>query len=424
MRLLSVSHSAIITGMKIWMKYLLGIILGFTASFILPVASPQLSSAIAFIKEIFTRSVSYIMIPLIFSSTCTAAFKLSQADSFRKTALWTGIIIAASSVLLTLIGLFSILFVKLPRIPISVEKLANVSVLDISSLVRQIFPYSSVQTLSEEFFMLPVFVFAIILGLACSQEETAVSRPIINLSDSLSRVCYLIMNFFLEIFSIGMIAISVSWIVQFRSILAQGIFTPLIIILLCDFIFVAVVVYPLILYFVCHDPRPYRVLYAGLASIFTSFFSGNTNVSLPVIMRHSKDSLGEQRRVTAFSIPLFSIFARGGSALVTVVSFIVIWRSYSTLNITFVDLLWFSAVSFALSFALGNMPVGGTFFALTVLCTMYSRGFESGYLLLRPAAAIIGSFAAAFDAVTTIFGSYFVAIKTKQIRHKELSNFI
>ena len=227
-----------------------------------------------------------------------------------------------------------------------------------------------------------------------------------------------------EIFSIGMIAISISWTVQFRSVIAQGIFTPLIIILFVDLILVSVVIFPLILYFVCHDPKPFRVLYAGLASVFTAFFSGNTNVTLPVIIRHSKDSLGEQRRNTGFVLPLFSIFARGGSALVTVVSFIVIWRSYSTLNIGFTDLIWFSVVAFALSFALGNMPTGGTFFALMVLCTMYSRGFETGYLLLRPAAGIIGSFAAAFDAVTTIFGSYFIAIKTKQIHHKELNNFI
>jgi len=326
-------------------------------------------------------------------------------------------------VLLTIIGLFSILFIKLPRIPISVEKLSTVAVLDIASLIKQVFPYSIYQSFSEGFFLLPVFVFAVILGISCNHNDS-VSRPLITLADSFSKVCYTIMAFFMELFSIGIIAISIFWTVQFRSIIAQGIFTPLILTLLGDLIFVSLVVYPLILYFVCHDPRPYRVLYASLASLFTAFFSGNTNVTLPVLLRHSKDSLGEQRRITAFTMPLFSIFARGGSALVTVVSFIVIWRSYSSLPISFTDLVWFSAVSFALSFALGNMPTEGTFFALTVLCTMYSRGFETGYLLLRPAALILGSFAAAFDAVTTIFGSYFIAIKTKQIRHKELSNFI
>lgn len=409
--------------MKIWIKYLIGIILGFASTFILPVASPQLISAVSFVKEIFVRCSSYILIPLVFSSTCIAAFRLYQEKKLRKTAVWTGIIIASSSVLLTLVGLFSILFVKLPRIPISAEKQANVSVVDIPELIKQVFPYSAFETWSEGFFLLPVFVFALVLGISSSKNDT-ISRPVVSLADSFSKICYSIMSYFIEIFSIGMIAISISWTVQFRSVIAQGIFTPLIIILFVDLILVSVVIFPLILYFVCHDPKPFRVLYAGLASVFTAFFSGNTNVTLPVIIRHSKDSLGEQRRNTGFVLPLFSIFARGGSALVTVVSFIVIWRSYSTLNIGFTDLIWFSVVAFALSFALGNMPTGGTFFALMVLCTMYSRGFETGYLLLRPAAGIIGSFAAAFDAVTTIFGSYFIAIKTKQIHHKELNNFI
>ena len=82
-------------------------------------------------------------------------------------------------------------------------------------------------------------------------------------------------------------------------------------------------------------------------------------------------------------------------------------------------MLWISGTAFFLSFLLGGMSTGGTFIALTVLCTIYGRGMETGYLLLKPAAAIIGSFAALFDAATTMFGSYIVANNTKTIeRHR------
>ena len=77
-----------------------------------------------------------------------------------------------------------------------------------------------------------------------------------------------------------------------------------------------------------------------------------------------------------------------------------------------------------LSFLLGGFPAGGAFVSLTVLCTLYSRSFETGFLLLKPAAPIICSFAAAFDALTAMFGSYIVAVKTKCIEHHGIKHFI
>ena len=67
---------------------------------------------------------------------------------------------------------------------------------------------------------------------------------------------------------------------------------------------------------------------------------------------------------------------------------------------------------------------GGAFVSLTVLCTLYSRSFETGFLLLKPAAPIICSFAAAFDVLTAMFGSYIVAVKTKCIEHHGIKHFI
>ena len=106
------------------------------------------------------------------------------------------------------------------------------------------------------------------------------------------------------------------------------------------------------------------------------------------------------------------------------ICFVVILRSYSSLSISFSDIIWIGTTSFILSFLLGGLPVGGTFMALTIMCTMYGRGFEAGYLLLKPAAGIIGAFAAAIDAATAMFGSYFVAFKTKSIEHYDMKHFI
>lgn len=102
----------------------------------------------------------------------------------------------------------------------------------------------------------------------------------------------------------------------------------------------------------------------------------------------------------------------------------MILRSYSSLGYSAFDILWIFVAAFAISLVLSSLPSGGTFIALTILCTMYGRGFEAGYLLLRPAAPVFCSFAAAFDAVSAVFGTYIVAVKTKQFEHVEVKHFI
>ena len=224
---------------------------------------------------------------------------------------------------------------------------------------------------------------------------------------------------FTELFSAGIVFVMCSWTLQFKSVIKSGVFTPLIIMLCAQFIVLAGIVYPLVTRFVCRNGKPLKILRASIAPFFVALFSGDTNLALPVEIRLGKETLGIRQRVNGFAFPLFSIFARGGTALVSIICFVVIWRSYSTLNIEFFDMLAISLTAFALSFVMGNLPVGGTFMTLTVLCSMFGRGMETGYLLLRPAAAIIGSFAALIDAATAMFGCYIVANNTRTIeRHR------
>ncbi|MBP5401851.1 MAG: dicarboxylate/amino acid:cation symporter [Treponema sp.] len=404
--------------MKIWIKYLIGVALGLAAAFILPLDSQIGSSVLAFITEIVIRIGRYTIIPLLFFSGIMAVYRLNDAKIVGKTALWTASVIVSSTLLLTVLGFISIVLIKLPRIPIITEKVSQVTTLNIQDLIRQMIPFSSVNSLIDGEFFLPAFIFALIVGAGCCMEHSNI-KPILSLTDSLSELFFNISTVVTDLLSIGMIAIMCNWTVQFRAVILRGVFNPLIIMLTVDFILVAGVIYPLIVRSLCRGGKPLKVLSACVVPFLTAFFSGDTNLTLPINMRLGKEKLGIRQRTNGFVYPLFSIFARGGSTLVVIISFVVIWRSYSTLPIEFPEMLWISGTAFILSFLLGGMSTGGTFVALTVLCTIYGRGMETGYLLLKPAAAIIGSFAALFDAATTMFGTYIVANNTKTIeRHR------
>jgi len=409
--------------MKVWIKYLIGVAIGLACALILPVDNPSVNAAISFILDLFIRFGRYIVVPMIFFSGIVSVNRLRSSKLILKASVWTAVITVVSSVILTLVGVLSIVIVKLPRIPITVDQVTETYSLGVGNMIRSLFPASAFEAVLEGSFLLVPFLLSFLVGWESAVDET-LFRPVVTLVDSLSKLIYGISVFFTEILSVGMIAIMCSWTITFRSVWATGIYTPMFIMFVVDFILIVGIIYPLILYYVCHDPHPYRILFASITSLFTGFFSGDINLTLPVNIRHGKESLGIRRRVSGFTYPLFSIFARGGSALVVVISFIVIWRSYSSLAISFKDVLWISGSALGLSFLLGGLPSGGSFVLLAILCTAYSKGFETSFLLLKPAAPIICSFAALFDTATAMFGSYIVAVKTKMIEHHNLAHFI
>lgn len=404
--------------MKLWLKYLIGALLGLAAALILPLDSLQGAAALSFITEMIVRIGRYTLLPLLFFSGIMAVYRMREDGLLLRTSLWTAGTIVVSSILLTALGFFSILIVRLPRIPITTERVNEIASVDLKNFCQEIFPYSSFDALTKGSFLLPAFVFALIIGAGCCMSHSNI-KPVLSLTDCLSELFYNVSTVFTELFSAGIVFVMCSWAIQFKSVLKSGVFTPLIIMLAVEFLVLTGIIYPLIARFICRNGKPLKILRASLAPFMTALLSGDTNLALPVEIRLGKEMLGIRQRTNGFAFPLFSIFARGGTSLVSIICFVVIWRSYSTLNIEFFDMFAISVTAFLLSFVMGNLPVGGTFMTLTILCSMFGRGMETGYLLLRPAAVIIGSFSALFDVSTAMFGCYIVANNTRTIeRHR------
>lgn len=405
------------------MKYIIGIIIGIVAALILPVNSVQGQAVLDFISNIAVRFGRYMLIPVLFFSIATAFYKLYEEKKTIKIMGWTIGTIVVSSIFLAIIGLVSSLIVQLPRIPISIEKLGETPELDLKSLVTTLFPYSGFEVLKEGAFLLPVYIFAALLGVAASGERMY-GKPGVNFFDSMSHICYRVMSIFTEILSVGMVALVCKWTIEFVTLQKLKIFMPMIILLAVDLALVAFVFYPIILSIICREKRPWKILYASVVPFVVAFFSGDTNLTLGLSMRHGKESLGIRRRANASIYPLFAVFGRGGAALVETVCFIQIIKSYILLDISFGAAMWVVGLALLLSFALPSHPVGGPFIAITVMCAAYGPSFESGYLLIKDAAPIICAFAAGFDVLTAMFGSYIVAYKNEYVQPVELKKYI
>jgi len=281
--------------MKVWIKYLLGAFIGISVAFIFPSGNAGFVSVMSFLSELFIRTGRYIVIPLIFTTAIESVNKLRTSKLLLKTTELTFLIIVASTLILTFVGLISILIVKLPRIPITVDVAAEIKGINVKQLILSLFPYSGFAALLDGSFLLVSLVAAFLIGWESASEEI-MFKPIFALADSASKLFYNIATFFTEIMSVFCIAIVCFWAVQFRGIIEMGIYTPMILLLFVDFLIVVGVIYPLILHFVCHDPHPYKVLYASIAPMVLSFFSGDANLALPLANRHCRESLGIRRR--------------------------------------------------------------------------------------------------------------------------------
>src|SRR5574344_2168109 len=104
--------------MKLWIKYLIGALLGVAFAFVLPSGNASIVAAVEFITEIVCRFGRYMVVPVVFFTAIIAFNRLRENKLLIKTGVWTGGVVVVSSFILTMVGLVSILFVKLPRIPI------------------------------------------------------------------------------------------------------------------------------------------------------------------------------------------------------------------------------------------------------------------------------------------------------------------
>jgi Na+/H+-dicarboxylate symporter len=240
--------------------------------------------------------------------------------------------------------------------------------------------------------------------------------------DSLSRIFYHIASFFSEILGFLMISLAAYWAVRFRAVVQAEVFRDLITLLGVFSLILGFGILPLFIYLLRPKANPWAILYGSLGPAIAAFFSGDINFSLPILLRHTKENLGARRRSNAVTLSLFATFGRAGSAMVAAIAFIVVTKSKSSLDIPLGDIFSIGLRALAISFFLARHPGDGAYIALAVLCVGYGRGFETGYLILKPLAFYLIAMGAFLDVTIASFSAFVLARisgfqEEKSVRH-------
>jgi Na+/H+-dicarboxylate symporter len=408
--------------MKIWVKLLIGALLGTIFGFLLPYEHKGILEAFAWLEQIALRVGRYTAVPLLFFALIIAIYELRQDREFWGMMGKTFLVMIGSAAFVIASGIFVTLLFPPARIPIHGEEQVETLALQIPDAVLQIFPSNMLSTLvNDGLFLLPMGVLAFFIAMGLSFDKNY-SKPVISLGDSLSRIFYHIASFFSEILALVIIILAAYWAIRYHTALRAEVFRDLMLLLGIFSVILCFGIFPLFLYFLKPKTNPWAQLYGSLGTAIAGFFSGDINFTIPLMLKHIKENMGVRRRANSVTIGLFSIFGRAGSAMVAAVSIIVIIKSYSNLGISMTDVLAIGGNAFFISFLLARHPGTGAYTALAVLCTGYGRGFEAGYLILKPLAFYLIAIGTFIDVMICSFASYAVGKiggfqEDKDIRH-------
>jgi len=411
--------------MKVWIKLLIGSVLGMTIGFLLPAESQSITSALQWLEKLALGMGRYAVVPVLVFSLTVAVYELRMDDQFWPMVLKNLLLIIASSVFVIFCGITITMLFSPDRIPIETVEQLEVVNLDPTASILEIFPSNMFSVLAGNgVFLFPVCVFAFFLGIGLNYDKNY-SKSVISLVDSLSRIFYHIASFFSEILGFILIVLSAYWAVRFNGILQAKVYKDLIIMFGVFSVVLCFGILPLGLYLLKPRVNPWLVLYGFLGPAIAAFFSGDINLSIPILQRHSKENFGIRRRSNVLSLSLFATFCRCGSAMVAAAAFIVIIKSYSYLRISPADLLSIGLRALAISFLLARHPGDGAYIALAALCLSYGGGeYRASYLILKPLAFYLVAIGTFIDIMLNAFGSYILARTNGFIEEKNLVRFI
>ncbi len=409
--------------MKIWLKLCIGAALGVIIGLLIPTGSVKAVEAVSFIASLALRLGRSLAAPLIFFSLAIAVYQLHEDKAAAKVhALSAGLSLAFTAGM-CVFGVLSILVISPDRIPILADTQVESAAFDPAAFFRGLFPDSVASVFLSPDFLYPAFILALFIGLAL-QAERVNAKPALSLFDSLSRVFYHLNSYVVEFLAIIAVALAADSVLGLRSVPDLSIYGGLLALALADAAIVALGAVPLVLYFACGKRNPYKWLYALAAPALAGLLSGDTTFCMGPLMKHAKESLGVRRRVNAVSVPMGLIIGRAGTSMVASIAFVVILRSYSSLGISFLQVLWVIGASLLLSLTLGSAPGSGALSAVINLCALFGRGFESGYLIVKPVIVPIIAIGVSLDVIVAGAVSLIAGKATGLQEDKEARFFI
>lgn len=360
------------------------------------------------------RITSYAFIPFLIASLVTGIGKLIESKEWRKFSLKNFMMIVGSNLALSLLGGLFVFLYSPSKIKITQQFTSLNHIKPWEETLSSFLPENSLSLIfSPSVNLLPLYIFLVALGLTLffSQKEGLLLKEVL---ESGARVFYKLNSFIINISSISFFFLAGFFLFRIKELSIHSSFLPLIIYLIITSCILIFGILPLIGRALFGIKKTYSILLSFKKTFIYSLLSGDRLSSLAFMLKESREKLLIPRYYTAIQAPLYALFFRGGNAFVSVITFITLMKSYSSLFIGLDQIFLTSLVIFVISFVLFDTK-SVFLLGMTFLSAYYGGNLEQSYLNLIP---ILGLLVGLSSLLDTILTAYFLVAVSKSLKIK------
>lgn|GEM_PF-550022 len=403
--------------MKAPYQYLLGISIGVCAGLLLK-PSDSLVSILQTTVDMCLRIGRYMVLPLVFFSLPVAVTKLRRTRKLGLILRYSAYYAIIATLLLALLGTLIAWMADLGRLSVISGTAPDIVIYDLKRILREIFNQNSFRVLVGNYsFLLPLIVPAFILGWYMYYDK-AIAEPTFNLFDSITRLLYKINRRLMVLMPLMLAVFTATSLIESKRILDFASFLPLLGTAFAVSLFLIGAVYPLVMRAMLGRGYSWKVMAGLMGALLSCFISGSPLFNYGNLTRHLKENLNIPRHNAALIAPLYMLFARAGTAMLSAMCMLTVIRSYSSLEITYFQVAWVVIFSFLISFALPANPNWGIVAALALLFSLYGRGLDEGWLILAPILPLLAMLGSVLDSAT---GAVMLVLINRRCEKEELN---
>jgi Na+/H+-dicarboxylate symporter len=408
--------------MKLWLKYCAGILVGAALYLVAPKALFEPTGFLRQGAEIALRIGYYAFLPMLVTGLPLAVMKLFEEKKFWPIARRSFVYFVVSSLIASLLGILVAQIPDIARLPLLADT-ASTAAQGIGQRLVELFPANlgSLSVFSGNL-AIPLLLLGLVVGFAMAHDPSA-AKPVANLLDSASRIFYTINTFITEVFSVLLIPVTADSLNSLSKSLGNGAFSSFAAVLLLSST-AAVLLIPLVAYFALGRKNPFPFIFAFLASSLAALASGNLRFAAGTMVREGAEDMGLRRRYSSVILPMGLVFGRAGTTFVSAMCSIFILSSYSPLAGSLGNMLLLLVVVPAATVVSGAEIPGGPIGVLTLVCGIFGKGFENGYLVATPIALLLSIAATALDLLWVGISQVLCARRLVPAEKKPSQHFI
>ncbi|MGJ4753097.1 dicarboxylate/amino acid:cation symporter [Leptospira kmetyi] len=326
---------------KLWLKILIGmnagifagILLGSDLSLVERNVAQLITSWLVIPGLIFIALLQMIMVPLIFSSIILGICSAENLENVKKLGIRTLIYFVLTTFIAVAIGIAWALWLEPGKSTIQIKNALNskipaptsIPTLDkYPELFMSFFPKNPFLSITQGE-MLNVIVFSILIGIAILSVSKDLSKPILELLNSVFQISMKIVNWAMALtpFAVfGLMAKAISSIGA-ELLLTLGVYMSTVLLGLIS----VLVLYSIILIFLARrNPVDFFKKIAGLQLL--AFSTSSSAAVMPVSIKTATENLKVKKNIAEFIIPVGATVNMDGTALYQAVATIFLAQYY------------------------------------------------------------------------------------------------